>query len=722
MWNTFNTCKDILKNQYEENNWQDGLSPDTLKNKTDELLERYRDASLAKCKAELISFLLENAPLDIHPQEIFADKIHHCGIIQAFTHERVRLLKDTAAREAAEAAFPFEKQNVFKATMDFGHIAPDWEYVLRKGIPGIITDLEFLQTKALDKKQQEYYETTLTVYYSIKRCILRFAALAEKLNTEKSQFMADNLRQLTLSAPQTLAQAMQLTLLFYSFQMGFDTVIVRSLGGLDRLYNPFYQNDLQSGCFTRAQLEEITCYFLWKTSAIKAAANLPFYICGMDSCGNDATNEYTLLLLEQYRALDLYDPKLHVMYHKKMDARVLSLILTMIREGKNSFVFMNTPVISKALENIGIAKEDAKKVIIYGCYEAAAEGTEVPSTCGGMVNLAKAVELAIHNGFDPLSGTQLSPKTGEHFDTFEDFYAAVITQLTHYTTLCMDTIASYEPHYHTVCPSLIMSPTYRSSRESGIDLYSGGAVYNNTSIVGAGLATLIDSLIAVKKAVFDDKLLTLEELRTHLLSNWESSPSLRLRILSAYPKFGNNHSEADSLTLDIYNRFSSLINGRQNGRGGVFRCGIFSVDWRFWMGKNTGATPDGRKNGEPLSKNLAASLGQDKKGVTSYLNSLLKLDSTKVPDGYVADVALHHSAVRGEEGMHAFHTLLHTFLSLGGFAIHFNILTPQILREAQKEPEKYQNLQIRLCGWNVRFVDLSKAEQDEFIRQSENTL
>ena len=138
------------------------------------------------------------------------------------------------------------------------------------------------------------------------------------------------------------------------------------------------------------------------------------------------------------------------------------------------------------------------------------------------------------------------------------------------------------------------------------------------------------------------------------------------------------------------------------------------------MGNDTAATPDGRLAGEPISKNTAASIGRDKKGVTALMNSMLKIDSVQTPDAYVADIALHESAVRGEEGMMAFKGLLLAFMKKGGFSVHFNVLSPEVLKQAQREPEKYRNIQIRLCGWNVRFVDLPKRDQDEFILQSEN--
>ena len=706
MWNCFEEAKEILRMQYKQYDWKNGLGPEELRQRCEKLIEQYEPISTEKAKAEVIACILKNARLCIHPEEIFADKISHVGFMFGFLWGRAERLGTREEKCINQLlAFP-EEAFAFTANMDFGHVAPDWNYILGRGIVGIIEDLE--TQKQTNSQKANYYDNRLLVYRAIKDCFLRLVELAESFDNEKGRFIAENLRQLTVSAPQTLAQAMQLTLLFYNFQTNLDVVTIRSLGGLDRLFYPYYKADLESGRYTKEQLEEITTYFLWKINAMGVIANLPFYICGMNEKGKDASNEYTMVLLEQYRKLDIYDPKMHVLYHENMNSQVLKYILEMIREGKNSFVFMNTNLMSKSLEKLGITSEDAKKVIVYGCYEGAAEGTEVPCTCAGMINMAKSLEFSLERG--------------REFTSFNMFYEDVIQHLVHYTTVCMDTIAHYEKHYDEVCPSMIMSPTYQASRETGVDVYSGGAKYNNTSIVGAGMATLVDSLIAVKHVVFEEELKTMHEFKNILASNWEDDRRLQHLIMNKYPKFGNSQKEADDLAVDIYNRYCDCINGRPNGRNGVFRAGLFSVDWRFGMGKQMGATPDGRYAEAPISKNLASVIGQDRNGVTAYLNSLLRFDATKVSDGYVADVVLHHSAVKCEEGMRAFEGLLSTFMSEGGFSVHFNILSPDVLVNAQREPDKYQNLQVRLCGWNVQFVNLSKEEQDEFIKQSENSM
>lgn len=717
MFNAFEQDKNFLKQQYQEHHWTNGLACQDLTAGVKQIIQEYETVSVAEAKAAAIAYVLRHAQIDINPRDIFADQINHGEVMQSYLAEKQLQLKNAVQKNADS----FSACGAFDANMDFGHISPDWDFLMKNGLVGVIERLEKYRTLHGRKAAATaFYENSLTVYHAMLDLFLKMADTAEKIGTAQTLFVAQNLRQLTRSAPQTLAQAMQLTLIVYSLQTHLDAAIVRSLGGLDHLYDPFYKSDLESGRFTEGELREIIRYFLWKISAMKVTANTPFYLCGKDQSGQDQTNEFTYLLLEEYRALDIYDPKMHILYHPKLPEKITDTVLEMIREGKNSFVFINTDAASAALEKIGIEPTDARRLTVYGCYEPAAEGTEIAATCGGELNLAKAVELALYNGVDPTVQKQIGPATGEDFGTFPAFLNAVKKQLQFLTTQCMDIISAYEPHYRNVCPSPIMSATFQSSVEQGKDLFNGGAKYNNTSIVGAGIATLADSCMAVKKMVFDEKKVRFGKLKKVLLNNWQGQDDLRFFAQNRCPKYGNNHPEADAIAVSLFELFANLVNNRKNGRGGVFRCGLFSVDWRFRFGEKTGATPDGRKRGEAISKNACASLCQDKNGVTALMHSVLKLAATKIPDGCVTDIVLHHSAVRGEDGMQAFKGLLKAFMRAGGASVHFNVLNPVTLKEAQKHPENYQNLQVRLCGWNVCFVDLSRAEQDEFILQSEN--
>ena len=652
-------------------------------------------------KAEIIALLLRHSTLTVEKEDLFVTRLAGYQLVDE-RRSALRKAQLDADPENKALAKTLRDSGTANPGTDHGHIGPDWDLLMQVGVAGVLDDLKTWRAKNPGK--ESYYDPCILVYEAIVDCFKRWSEAAEAIG---NTFVAENLAVLAAGAPRTLAQAMQLTVLFYRLQMDLDATLVRSLGGLDHLYQPFYDGSDEHRRLTRD--------FLTKLNEQHAVANLPFYIC--DTAGNSWP--FTMVLLEEYRALGIYDPKLHVMYHPALDRKVVRFILDSIREGKSSYVFINTDASRKALENIGIDPGDAKRLTVYGCYEVAAEGTEVPCTCGSYLNMAKAVELALNGGYDMVSGALVGVEAATDFATFEAFVEAVRTQLTAITEKTLSVLTRHDRLLGVIGPSLFMSPTYADSISRGIELYSGGAKYNNTSVTGLGIATLVDSILAVKNVVFDRKLVTLAQLTETLKNNWQDAEKLRLVCKNTGIKYGNNHPEADGLAKEMVDLAAGLVNGRENGRGGVFRWGQFSVNIRSIFGEKCAATPDGRYFGEALSKNAVAAVGQDKGGVTALLASVLKLDAARIPDGCVADVVLHSSAVKDEEGMCAFEALLTTFMAGGGGSIHFNVLSPEVLLKAQAEPEKYRNLQIRLCGWNVRFVNLNKKEQDEFILQAQ---
>lgn len=718
MWNTFDKCREVLSKRGLCNEFisESGLSEQELCSECDKIFNRKQ--SFGKSKSEVIAFIFENSQLDICEDDIFLGKINHFDIVGKQLWSKVGLYQENALCNVKDSRV-FTEAMAIEPTMDFGHLAPDWNFIIQNGIPGILKRLEQCKFNCADAVKTEFYDNSIRVFNALIAYIIRLADAARKIGTEKMLFAANNLETLTKSEPQTLAQAMQLTFLIYLLQTNVELAVIRSLGGLDRLYVKFYRQDLKNGTFTQEQLREIVRYFLLKFSSLKVVANIPFYICGKDSNGNDATNEFTFVLLEEYKKLNIYDPKIHVMYHKSINPKAVNLILEMIRNGNSSFVFINTDTAENALKNLGISEDDAKKVIVYGCYEVASEGEELPSTCAGRVNMPKVLEMYMYGGESLDDGKKTLFKPNSQRENFEEFYDGFKKYLKYAVTVCMDTIAKYEACYSEIFTAPMLSATFKSCVENGIDIFSGGAKYNNTSVVCSCLASVVDSIVAIKKLVYDEKRLRLEELKCVLKNNWAGYEKLRQYALSNIPKYGNNN-ENDFFASDLCDFLAKTINGYQNCRGGVFRFGMFSIDYRFRFGKRTGATPDGRLNGEPLSKNFCAVSGQDKKGVTTFLKSVLSVNAVKIPDGCVADCVLHSSATQGREGILAMSGLLATYMENGGFAIQFNVFSADTLKEAQVMPEKYKNLQVRLCGWNTNFVNLSKKEQDEFIISAEN--
>ena len=703
MWQSFHLKKDNLALQYKEDRFEAGLSPDALRARFDEIDRAFAGKSMTQRKAALMCLLLEEAGIEVREDELFPDKLAHANLLKAHSLAHHLPVYDLLEEKYGDVLDHPPAGGVL-AGLDFGHVAPHYERLFAIGIPGVLASLEAASAKD-DGTHAEYYDAGIRTYRSLLTLLRRFARLAEEKDTPETRFAAKNLRALISHEPRTLGEGIQLIFIFYTVNMFIDAVAVRSLGAVDRLLGPLYERDLASGRHTEEELREILRDFLWKIRAKETTANLPIMLGKSE---READLAFSLVLLEEYEALDIFDPKIHILYRKGVNEPLYTRVLDLIRHGKSSFVFIGEESARRALERIGVAPEHARDVGVYGCYEPVAIGTEVPCTCAAYLNFAKAVEMTV--------------QSGREYPTFEDFMRGVDENLLRLSRHTLDYTTRAEAYTMDVCPAPILSATYETSVSRGLDLYEsgmGGALYNNTSVIGAGIGTAADACLAVKTAVYDKKMLTLPALAEILRKNFEGEETLRLFLHKKCPKYGTGNEAADTLAAHLVHLFADEINGKKNGRGGVFRIGVCSVDYRFKMGKNTGATPDGRRAGEPLSKNAAPSVGCDKGGVTAYLSSVTKFDGTRIPNGCVADAMLHTSAVTGEEGLAAMHALLEYYMNAGGSAMHFNVLSADLLRAAQRDPEAHKNLQVRLCGWNVRFIDLSPEEQEEFILRAE---
>lgn len=359
--------------------------------------------------------------------------------------------------------------------------------------------------------------------------------------------------------------------------------------------------------------------------------------------------------------------------------------------------------------------------MVIGCYEPAALGKEVPCTCAARVNLPKAVLVAMNGGIDPDTGAAVGvPADPDSYRDFDAFYAAVLAQIETFADRAAALTVAYERAYPSLNPAPLFSSTLADCVARGKDAYSGGAKYNNSAINAICIASTVDALTAVRRLVYEEKKLKLSELAAILRGNWQGHEELRQTALRRLPKYGNGDPTVDALAARVVHDTAACINGKPNGRGGIFRCGFFSIDYRLTFGEKTGATADGRLAGEPLSKNMCAVTAMDREGVTALIRSATAVDYTDTPNGTVLDIVLYAGAVEGESGLCAMETLLDTYMEKRGFAMQINVLSPEVLRAAQAHPENYATLQVRLCGWNVYFTSLSRVEQDEFIRQTEN--
>jgi formate C-acetyltransferase len=527
--------------------------------------------------------------------------------------------------------------------------------------------------------------------------------------------MAQGLRNLTQRAPEDLFEAIQMLMVFYRFQHTVEATLLRTFGRLDQTLLPFYLKEQDREAARQMLRQLITAFDVFD----REAANMPFAIGGLDAQGNSAVNELSYELLAAYQEVPCANVKLHLMCSENTPEDFIKLALDGIRKGKNSVVFLSDETVIKSLTNLGATEEDARNYAVLGCYECAAYG-EVACTDAGRVSLPLALEAALFGGKHLQTGITMGLTEEMPMDTFEELFAAFEAQLRYFCRMSMEIIDLHERGAAQMVSTPFYSSTFASVMEKGGDIYHDHtAKYNNSSVLAVGLATCTDSLLAIKKMVYEEKRVTLEQLKEILRNNWEGAEVLRLTAKNRYPKFGQADPEADEMANRLVRLLSDEINNKPNTKGGVYCMGAFSITYRWGMGQATGATADGRRAGETLSLNTGASFGSAKFGATAHLISVAKLDNELMSDGSIVDIDLHASAVAGENGLNAMYAALRTYFQLGGFAVHYNVLDLQTLKEAREDPTKHPDLQVRLCGWNSLFSSLSDKEKDEYIARAQ---
>ena len=662
-------------------------------------------------KGKAMHAFLSKCEIFINPADPFQDMIYN-------ENTPTQLRRDTFAlfHKKARAARELQNSGAIEAFPDFGHTMPDWQRLLSLGIPGIIKEARE-HLRGASGEARAFYDSVIYTYTGMAILAKRLAAAAEAAErgevSEGSVVLAtkakyegrlhlasESLSAIAERAPETLAEAMQLYFLYYTVQHVAEGAVLRSLGSIDVLLWPYLKADLECGRLDWNGCRGLIRAFLLKWNSMHVLANIPFDL------GLEVT-PLTSVIAEEYVALDILDPKIHLIVRPDTPRGLIDTVLASIRAGKSSFVFINDRIARAALQGVGISERDAASYTLIGCYEPSAIGTELPCTVGGKINLARAIQGAL----EALDSEGALATAG-----YDELVKRVERELERYIEVTASEINTVESKYPKFMHAPALSATYVPCMERGVDIYAGGARYNNSSMCAVGLATYVDSLLAIRKLVFCDKVITLPELFAAMKRDFKTDAALVKKIRTECPKFGTGNPEADALARHTADFLAKRINGLANGRGGCYKLGMFSIDWIFRFGHLLAASADGRACGAPVSKNLSASVGMDTAGVTGSVRSALALDHTKFPNGAALDLCLHPSAVQGDEGLGAMRALVEVYFAGGGFAVQFNVLSADVLREAQKNPEAYKNLQVRLCGWNVYFTELDREAQDNLIQ------
>ncbi len=677
-------------------------------------------------KARAVEYVLEHTRIDINEHDWFVGIYTWNRAIGPVTVKKWdrELFENTLPDDKAQMEL-FNRSGTVTTFVDYDHIVPDWESLMKLGFPGILERARAWRRRheeagELTDRQKAYFDGIEIEYTAVLHFLDRLHTYATQQTHEKAPYVADSLAHLRDGAPQNTYDALQLMYLYFMISESVDFFQVRSLGnGLDRTLLPFWEKDLQNGV-SHEELCERLAYFFMQFSAIGNYWGQPFYLGGTKPDGSTRVNQLSYDILNTYRALQIYNPKIQIKVNTNTPTEFLDLALDIVRASEGAIVFCCEPGLMRAVMSYGATLEEARDMDLRGCYETGVRANEV-STADAYINPLKAVLYVLSNGYDSTSDEIVGIQTGslDTFVTFEDFYQATLAQLESLIERVIAMDNRIQVHLEEVNPSSLYSATVEHSLEKAYDAYAGGLKYNNTAVLCCGFGSFVDALMAVKEFVYDTHTITLEELANALRHNWSGYETLRAQIRASRRKYGNGDPEVDCYAQALSHWFAMKVDHRPNARGGVYKACMHSAMQFIWQGEKTGATPDGRMDGEEISKNASPAAGMDRGGVTVLIRSALSLSPYIWTESFCTDIVLHPSAVSGEHGLAAMRALIMAYLEGGGMSIQFNVFQTEMLRDAQKHPENYRNLQVRVCGWNVLWNNLSPTDQEAYIRRAE---
>ena len=705
-----------------------GLGADALKERVVKMaLELEPKEDWAVVKAKCYAYVSDNMSIDVSPYDWYPA----ISIWNRYNRplSPVAWSRDSriSRKHYPEILGPMDAGNNTGRWMvwkDFDHIVPEWEKILALGFPGM--------KKRLRDNWQEtpHYRACEIVADAALRMIDRFVSLGEsrlksRVSRPSEPFdrllqQIASLKRLRAGEPKTAYDAMMFIYLYFICSEHLDIIQCRSLSIIDRTLWPYYRDDLAAGRTTEAEFRDQFKHFLWQWGSIDNYWGQPVTIGGTKADGTTEYNPLSMIILDVMDQCALPTPKFHAKIAKSTPEPVLRKLLDMARRHR-SLSFIGEEPTWRVLMHCGATLEEARGFYTKGCYEFC-----IPNAGnglgGGHMNLVKQVEYL------------LAAAAAGKFEaaTFEAFVEAYLRNARRDLGKVRDFFFVFEKHLDDVNPANIPSLAVEYSVKTGKDaLATGSERGNSTGICLSGFGTAVDALMAVKEIVYENeeckmkneeckkRHCSLNELGEIMAKNWEGHEDLRLRMLRSKRKWGTNDAEANALARRIAKMASDEINGKPNSRGGKFRLSGHNARQFVCEGRLTGATPDGRKKGEEFSKNLSPTMGADTEGVTALVQTLGTLDSIDFPGDFPLDVMLLPYTVAGEKGLDMMKALLDSYYANNGLMMQFNVFDPEELRDAQKHPEKYENLQVRVCGWNVRWNDLPKVEQDAYIRRAE---
>jgi formate C-acetyltransferase len=627
-----------------------------------------------------------------------------------------------------------------------GHVLMDYPGFFVKGFAGIIRESRERMSglEVSDPAQFEKYlfwKAVLIVGEAVIAFSRRHAAEARRV----ASLTEDPERKRELSAirdvcewvpenpPRTLHEALQacwFVQLIAQIETNGSSV---SLGRFDQYMLPFLRDDIACGRLSKTGAQElIECFFL-KLSEIKKIRarerralhggytrfqNLT--LGGQTPRGGDATNELTYMVLDVRDHLDIVDPQLSLRVHQGSPDGLLGRAAELIAKGGGHPALFSDAVIIPSLLSRGVPLPLARDYAIIGCVETGFLG--LWGRCdGGYTNIPKALQLALHDGIDILTGERLGLATGgpQQLRSFEDVREAFRKQLANVVSLQTLENNIIDQVHAEVIPHVFVSCFVPGCLETGCDVTQGGARYNWTAPLGVGIANVANSLAALKKAVYEDGRYSIEDVLRALQRDFEGEEEL-LRALREAPKFGNDIDCVDELCREAADLYFSCVETHRTPRGGRHVPCLYSLTSNIPLGWATGATPDGRRARQPFAEGISPAAGTDTEGPTASLKSAARIDLVRATGGVILNQKFGPNLLRRPEDRDKFIGLIKTYLlTLGGMEVQYNVVSRELLMQAKEQPELFRNLIVRVTGYSAYFVDLSEEVQDDIIGRTE---
>ena len=570
----------------------------------------------------------------------------------------------------------------------------------------------------------------------------RHAELAEQLAREEAdavrkaelEKIASTCRRVPAHAPRNFAEALQT---YWFVHLGTITELngwdAMSPGHLDQHLNPFYQQDLAAGTLTREQAKELLECFWIKVNNQPAPPKVGvtaeesgtyndftnINIGGLLPDGSDGVNDVSYIMLEVIDDIHLLQPQANVQISHQTPDRFLKAACRVIRRGYGYPSVFNTDEVIMEQLHAGKTLDDARQGGCSGCIETGCFGKEA-YILTGYLNVPKILELVLNNGRDPLTQQQIGPQTGEAagFKDFDGLYAAFEQQLAYVVDLKIRLNNYIERMYANDAPAPFLSVVIRDCIATGKDYYNGGPRYNTNYIQCCGIGTVTDSLSAVKKHVFEENALSMENLLAALGNDFKDQEPLRLRLANKTPFFGNDDDDADRIMQRVYASLFESIDGKPNTKNTAYHLNMLSTTCHIYFGKKLGASANGRRAGRPISDGTSPSHGADRNGPTAVIKSLGKMDQIK-SGGTLLNQRFLPEVLDGEDGIEKLAHLIRAYFKLNGHHIQFNVIDSQTLRKAQRAPQDYRDLLVRVAGYSDYFIDLDEYHQEEIIARTE---